>query len=175
LQPQPNLAGEIRAKMPGTTPGTRLDAGMASFACDRDGQRFSAAVVAATYLFDPTGVGGNWQVLALFGFRTPQGQEAAASQVLAHMRQSYKLNPQWEAALTQAGQQEEEDLRRQGAALAQQPAPSYQPPVTYQPQFQPIYRPSAGPRCDDLQQQRICTVNDGRLVSSGGCLVCVGP
>ena len=34
---------------------------------------------------------------------------------------------------------------------------------------------AGGSRCDDLQQQRICTINDGHLISSGGCMVCVSP
>ena len=37
----------------------------------------------------------------------------------------------------------------------------------------PVPFPSRRPACDDLQQQRICTINDGRLVPSNGCLVCV--
>lgn len=36
------------------------------------------------------------------------------------------------------------------------------------------YRPLArGPQCDDLQQQRICAINGGRLITSGGCMKCV--
>jgi hypothetical protein len=36
------------------------------------------------------------------------------------------------------------------------------------------YRPLArGPQCDDLQQQRVCTINGGRLITSGGCMRCV--
>jgi hypothetical protein len=35
--------------------------------------------------------------------------------------------------------------------------------------------PPRGPQCDDLQQRRICNINDGHLVPSGGCLVCVSP
>ena len=33
--------------------------------------------------------------------------------------------------------------------------------------------PGLGGNCDDLQQRRICAINNGRLVSSGGCLACV--
>lgn len=46
------------------------------------------------------------------------------------------------------------------------PAPGY----SYQSPSRP-----AGPRCDDLQQRRICAINDGHLVVSGGCLTCVAP
>jgi hypothetical protein len=36
--------------------------------------------------------------------------------------------------------------------------------------------PVAGnPGCDDLQQERICTVNDGTIVMSGGCEKCLAP
>ena len=65
--------------------------------------------------------------------------------------------------------------------IAQPPAPSpgpYPAPTPYvTPYVSPIspYRPKAGPACDDLQQRRICAINDGHLVPSGGCLVCVSP
>jgi hypothetical protein len=39
------------------------------------------------------------------------------------------------------------------------------------------YRPISPPggQCDDLQQQRICSVNNGYFVNSGGCLKCISP
>ncbi len=36
--------------------------------------------------------------------------------------------------------------------------------------------PGAGnPGCDDLQQERLCTVNDGTIVMEGGCEKCLSP
>ncbi len=68
--------------------------------------------------------------------------------------------------------------------LLQQPVPeravsAVPPPYSPQPRG-PVYSgggvtPGIGGRCDDLQQRRICSINDGRLVSSNGCLVCVAP
>ena len=57
------------------------------------------------------------------------------------------------------------------------PSPSYQPgaPGPVVVPYQPIAPRYTGPKCDDLQQRRICNINDGHLVSSGGCLVCVSP
>lgn len=176
-EPFPELEDEIRGKMMVPAQGnTRLDTGSASFTCEKDGQRYSALVAAGTFLLDPTGVGGNWQAVTVFGFRAPQGHEAEAVQVLAKVRQSLQVNPQWDQALTQASQAEGEAIQRRNAAqaAAQPPAPMIRPYV-------PMTGAGAGvgstivvgPRCDDLQQRRICNLNDGHLVSSGGCLVCV--
>jgi hypothetical protein len=35
--------------------------------------------------------------------------------------------------------------------------------------------PSSGSNCDDLQQQRLCVVNNGHYAQSNGCLICVPP
>jgi len=49
---------------------------------------------------------------------------------------------------------------------------------------QPVARPgiryqspgnTGGSGCDNMQQNRICTVNDGRIVIENGCEVCVSP
>lgn len=55
------------------------------------------------------------------------------------------------------------------------PAPSPYPAPPPYPTPMPYPRPTAGPACNDLQQRRICNINDGHLVPSGGCLVCVSP
>jgi len=165
-QPRPDVEDQVR---PLIEYSTRLDAGMATFSCERNGQPFSAEVVAATNLFAPNPNGGVWRPAALYGFRTPQGNEAAAQQILEHMQQSLVPDPQWRDAMKRAAEAETQAMMQQNAARLQQP-----PPSTYQPQPRPS--PSTvvvTPRCDDLQQRRICAINDGHLVSSGGCLVCV--
>ncbi len=54
------------------------------------------------------------------------------------------------------------------------PMPGPLPLPTPRPTPSPVTLPS-GPKCDDLQQRRICNINDGHLISSGGCMVCVAP
>jgi hypothetical protein len=168
-QPRPDVEDDVR---PNIEASTRLDAGMASFTCDQGGQRISAVVVTATNLYAPNGSGGVWRPVVLAGFRTPQGNEAAALQVLNRMQKSMTPDPRWRAAMKQAAEQEMQAMMQQNAARAQQP-----PAPAYQPQIRPSYGSTStvivGPRCDDLQQRRICNINDGHLVSSGGCLVCV--
>lgn len=138
---------------------------MASFACDQNGQGFSAVVLAATFLLDPTGTGGNWQDVALFGFRTPRGQEAAASQVRAHMRQSFKPDRRWQAALSRrAGRRAR---KSSGEALSQQPASPDLASMPGAPPQRDIMTPFLVQQAEkeDSQQQRICTIrNDGILV-----------
>lgn len=171
-QPRPDVEDQVR---PNVDYSTRLDAGMATFTCERNGQRLSAEVVAATNLFSPNGNGGVWRPAALYGLRTPQGNEAAAQQILEHMQKSLVPDPQWRDAMKTAADAETQAMMQQNAARAQAQAQMPPPQVPgYRPQVQPGYdRPYAGPRCDDLQQRRICNINDGHLVSSGGCLVCV--
>jgi len=48
--------------------------------------------------------------------------------------------------------------------------PVMPPSVRYQP-----LRNRGGSGCDDMQQNRICTVNDGHIVIENGCQVCVSP
>jgi len=54
-------------------------------------------------------------------------------------------------------------------------APVMRQPVVPGGQSTPFNRPGLGNNCDDLQQQRICSINNGNLVTSGGCLKCIGP
>ncbi len=35
--------------------------------------------------------------------------------------------------------------------------------------------PGLGGNCDDLQQQRICSINNGHIITSGGCMKCISP
>ena len=35
--------------------------------------------------------------------------------------------------------------------------------------------PGGGSNCDDLQQERLCAINNGHYERSGGCLICVPP
>lgn len=165
-QARPDVEEELRAKV---SASTRLDAGMASFECERGGQKFSAAVVAGTDLYDPTGAGGVWGVNVLFGFRTPQGGEAEALQVLGHMRESLALNPQWEAALKQAGDQETQELQRQNAARAQQPqfaSPGLAPAARGAPPQRDIMTPFLIQHAakEDQHQEFMCHIRNGGVL-----------
>jgi hypothetical protein len=55
------------------------------------------------------------------------------------------------------------------AALAQQDGPNYPRPID------PNNPVAGNSGCDDMQQERICTVNDGTIVISGGCEKCLAP
>ncbi len=159
MQARPNVEAVMRQTVQGAS---RLDGGEADFTCTRGGRALTATVIAGTALTNFPGGGGVWQVPVLFGGLSPPGQEAQAAEVLLHMQGSYKADPQFLAALRQAGEQELPPPAPLPGRLGGGVTP-YRPIV-------PV-----GPRCDDLQQQRICNMNDGHLVSSGGCLKCVSP
>ena len=58
------------------------------------------------------------------------------------------------------------------------PAPAPLPYVPSPPSYptpyrSPSYSSNPGPKCDDGHTRTICMIREGRLVSSGGCLVCV--
>ena len=169
-QPVPALESEMRQHVQSAT---RLDAGEARFSCERNGQRLDAAVQAGTALqMFPGGNGaGFWAVLAIRGYLAPAGQGAQAAQLLDHITASFTPAPQFLAGLQQANAAEEEIARRQ----AQQPPPAPSPLPTPIPAPVPRPSPQASACPGDLQQQRICNINDGHLVVSGGCLRCISP
>ena len=75
----------------------------------------------------------------------------------------------------------QQQMPERAIVYGQAPAqPGMQQPGMQQPvvpggsRYVPLNRP-AGPQCDDLQQQRLCAINNGHYERSGGCLVCVPP
>ncbi len=164
-QPLPQLEDTLR---PNVQNATRIDAGAAEFTCRRGGQEMAAGVAAATVLTTfQGGSGGLWQVPVLSGFLAPKGQEADVQAKLDHLLGSFAFDPQFQAAMRRANEQEEAAARAQAAAASSRPAaPAPVAPTPYQPTARPR-------RCDDLQQERICAISGGRLLSSDGCLRCV--
>lgn len=162
-RPLPQLEDEMRQHV---QTATRLDAGEANFTCDRNGQPTVAAVIAGTGLvMFPGGNGGFWAVVAIRGYLAPAANASEAERVLSHVAASFKPNPQFIATIRQASEEAEARARAQTDAQSRMPAPSMAP-TPYSP------RPRAS-ACDDLQQQRICAINEGHLVVSGGCLKCI--
>lgn len=166
-QPIPQLEDTLR---PNIQTATRIDAGGAEFTCRRGGQEMAAGVVAATVLtMFPGSNGGLWQVPVLSGFLAPKGQDANARAHLDHLLGSFAFDPQFQAAIRRANEQEEAAAQAQAAATASRPVTAAPAPAAPTP-YQPMARPR---QCDDLQQERICAISGGRLLSSGGCLRCV--
>jgi hypothetical protein len=97
---RPDLA-QIEASKPQQTLG---DAAVAHFTCTVDGKPYSAGVVALTPFQQNVSM-GIWGATVM-GYRTPQGQEAAADSVLSHILTSFNIHPAWSQRLAQAAQNE---------------------------------------------------------------------
>ncbi len=82
-----------------STPGiqTRASAGEVSFETNIGGQPTAGYVLASTSSITMEGM-GTWNVQGLYFFLAPAGQAAAVSQMVSHVLESVKVNPQWFAS-----------------------------------------------------------------------------
>ena len=167
--PLPKLEDDMRGEV---QTATRIDAGETRFACQRNGQNLAAAVDAGTVLvMFPGGQGaGFWAVGVVRGYLTPAGNEAQAAQLLEHVTASFKLDAQFQEAVKQANQREEQAAQAANQQRLANPPPAPRP-APYTPT--PSRLPQAAACPGDLQQQQICNLNDGHLVVTGGCLKCI--
>ena len=100
-----NQAGNVQLKsvkpLPqfsaNSIPGVTVAAGEADFTCTRNGQPAAGAVYAATErLGMPDGTqGAIWFHVALGDFLSPASQAPAINDMLLHMLESFRMNPQW--------------------------------------------------------------------------------
>jgi hypothetical protein len=90
------------------------DGGSAYFTCQAGGATYAVGVIAVTGV-EQTQVGGFWLVPILIAYRAPVALQAQIDAAARAMRQSYQVNPQWQAQLVAATRQQLAVLRQQGA------------------------------------------------------------